>query len=81
MKISVVLVAVWAALMMSACGATKQSTGHGDINTGKADVVAFPQGFRNVAHKCDGKNMVYSASRGVGDNAGSIAVVPNDIRC
>jgi hypothetical protein len=50
--------------------------------TGPADVLQFPYGFRNVAHKCDGPNMVYVASAGQADNLPSgIAVVANDPRC
>lgn len=50
--------------------------------TGPATIVQFPYGFRNVAYKCDGPNMVYSGSAGVDDSLPpSIAVVPNDPRC
>lgn len=50
--------------------------------TGPATVIQFPYGFRNVAYKCDGPNMVYSGSAGVDDSLPpSIAVVPNDPRC
>lgn len=50
--------------------------------TGPATVVQFPYGFRNVAYKCDGPNMVYSGSAGVDDTLPpSIAVVANDPRC
>lgn len=69
---------------LSACGANHASTDTQDVNTGPArTVMQFPRGFRNVAVKCDGPNMVYSASRGgPGTNvAGSVAVVPNDPRC
>jgi hypothetical protein len=60
---------------------------HGDADKGKvdnapADVIQFPDGFRNVAHKCDGPNMVYSASSGVDDSLpAAVAVVANDPRC
>lgn len=50
--------------------------------TGPATVIQFPYGFRNVAYKCDGPNMVYSGSAGADDSLPpSIAVVPNDPRC
>jgi hypothetical protein len=50
--------------------------------TGPASIIQFPYGFRNVAYKCDGPNMVYSGSAGASDNLSpSIAVVPNDPRC
>jgi hypothetical protein len=50
--------------------------------TGPATVIQFPYGFRNVAYKCDGPNMVYSGSAGANDSLPpSIAVVANDPRC
>jgi hypothetical protein len=50
--------------------------------TGPASIIQFPFGFRNVAYKCDGPNMVYSGSAGADDTLPpSIAVVPNDPRC
>lgn len=52
------------------------------IPTGPASIVQFPYGFRNVAYKCDGPNMIYSGSAGADDTLPpSIAVVPNDPRC
>jgi len=50
--------------------------------TGPATIVQFPYGFRNVAYKCDGPNMVYSGSAGADDSLPpSIAVVADDPRC
>lgn len=50
--------------------------------TGPATVIEFPHGFRNVAYKCDGPNMVYSLSAAIDDTLpGGLAVVPNDPRC
>lgn len=50
--------------------------------TGPARVIEYPYGFRNVAAKCDGHNMVYSLSAAVDDSLpGGVAVVPNDPRC
>lgn len=50
--------------------------------TGPATVIQFPYGFRNVAAKCDGPNMVYSGSAGSADSLPpSVAVVANDPRC
>lgn len=45
-----------------------------------AEVLDMPDGFSNMAAKCDGPNMVYSAFHGDA-NRTSIAVVPNDPRC
>lgn len=60
-----------------------------DREAGPASVINFPKGFRNVAYKCDGPNMVYVTSRGDAFSAGekgpelpsSLYVVPNDPRC
>lgn len=49
-------------------------------NDEPAETMTMPDGFSNVAHKCDGPNMVYVIFKG--DSAyGSIDVVPNDPRC
>lgn len=78
------IVMVCAAGLLAGCGSDHGSTNADDLNTGAArSVMQFPAGFRNVAVKCDGPNMVYSASRGgKGTNvAGAVAVVANDARC
>lgn len=67
-------------LMASSCE-SGQDAPIATRNTGSAEVLNFPDGFRNVAHKCDGPNMVYSASAGDDTKSGSISVVPNDPRC
>lgn len=49
-------------------------------NTGAAQVITMPDGFSNVASKCDGPNRVYVVFHS--DSAyGSVAVVANDPRC
>lgn len=45
-----------------------------------ARVIEYPDGFANIAAKCDGPNMVYSPFHGDGPDA-SPAVAPNDPRC
>lgn len=73
-----------AALVVSGCGATHASDNNKQIAqpTGPATIIQFPYGFRNVAYKCDGPNMVYSGSAGADDTLPpSIAVVANDPRC
>jgi hypothetical protein len=52
----------------------------GNRNTGPADTLTMPDGFSNVASKCDGPNRVYVLFKG-DKPYGSIAVVPNDPRC
>lgn len=52
----------------------------GASNSGPADTITMPDGFSNVAAKCDGPNRIYVVFHG--DNPyGDIAVVPNDPRC
>jgi hypothetical protein len=52
----------------------------GDNDDSAAETMSFPDGFSNVAHKCDGPNMVYVIFHN--DSAyGSVAVAPNDPRC
>jgi hypothetical protein len=40
----------------------------------------MPDGFSNVAHKCDGPDMVYVIFHNDGAY-GSVAIAPNDPRC
>jgi len=69
-------------LALAGCGAHASNNNKVVIPTGPASVIQFPYGFRNVAYKCDGPNMVYSGSAGADDSLPpSIAVVPNDPRC
>lgn len=49
-------------------------------NQAPADLMSFPDGFSNVATKCDGPNRVYVAFKG-DNNRAAIAVVANDPRC
>jgi len=69
-------------LAVAGCGEYGQNADKSTRDVGPADMINFPQGFRNVAHKCDGPNMVYVTSRGT-DTAlpSSLTVVPNDPRC
>jgi hypothetical protein len=77
-------VAVIAVLALSGCSEKQQEqfkdADRGASNTGPADIMTFPDGFSNVASKCDGPNRVYVIFHQ--DSAyGSVAVVPNDPRC
>lgn len=75
---------VLAGAALSGCSGAHSSDNSKTIAqpTGPATVIQFPYGFRNVAYKCDGPNMVYSGSAGVDDSLPpSIAVVANDPRC
>ena len=52
----------------------------GATNSDAADIIEMPDGFSNLASKCDGPNRVYVAFKG-DNNRASIAVVANDPRC
>ena len=49
-------------------------------NSDEAVVIEFPDGFSNVAGKCDGPNYLYSGYK-VDANLSAIAVVTDDPRC
>lgn len=73
------------ALLLGACGTDKgterfKDAGRGSTNNGDADTVTFPDGFSNVATKCDHGNRVYVAFKGDANRA-AIAVVAADPTC
>jgi len=75
-----------AALTLSACGIDKATEQFNDAprsdveNDNPADIITFPDGFSNVATKCDHGNRVYVIFKG--DSAyGSVHVVPQDPTC
>lgn len=49
-------------------------------NTDAADVISMPDGFSNVATKCDHGNRVYVVFKGT-NTYGAISVVPHDPTC
>lgn len=73
-------------LILTACsvGKTtepfKDAPRSGTSNTEPADTITMPDGFSNVATKCDHGNRVYVAFHGDSPYA-AIAVVPNDPTC
>ena len=70
------------ALALTGCTNHKSNNASSVEPTGPASIIEFPHGFRNVAFKCSGPNMVYSLSAAVDDTLpGGLAVVPNDPRC
>lgn len=85
MKKTLMAVLLVAVLALSSCSWGKTSEPYKDAKRGKtndspADTLTFPDGFSNVATKCDNGNRVYVIFKG--DNAyGSIAVVPDDPTC
>lgn len=74
------------ALLVAAAGCSDKASEQfndaprGETNEGRADIITFPDGFSNVAAKCDRGNRVYVIFKA--DNTyGSVAVVPNDPSC
>lgn len=72
---------------MSACDPIGKATEQykdadrsGQVNSNPADTITFPDGFSNVATKCDHGHRVYVLFHG-DSTYGAIAVVPNDSTC
>jgi len=84
-RIALGLVATAVVLGAAACGMEKQTeqfrdAGRADTNDNPADVITMPDGFSNVAAKCDGTTRVYVVFKG--DSAyGSVAVSPEHPDC
>lgn len=65
------------------CGEARQDADRAGqrVDRGPAEVIAMPDAFRNVAHKCDGHgHRVYSLSGG-SDGVGANLFVINDPTC
>lgn len=58
----------------------KDAPRSGVVNDDPADTVTMPDGFNNVATKCDHGNRVYVTYH-ADSPYGSVAVVPNDPTC
>jgi hypothetical protein len=50
------------------------------VNTKPADIIEAPDGFSNLATKCDHGNRLYIAYKG-DDNRAAVTVVPGDPTC
>lgn len=78
------LVAVAIALTFSGCGddARRDAESRGQkVDRTAAEVIAMPDQFRNIAHKCDGHgHRVYMNSTGDSGNSANIFVI-NDPSC
>jgi hypothetical protein len=78
-------VAAAAALTISGCSFDKMTEPFqdaprtGQVNNSAAQVITMPDGFSNLASKCDGPNRVYVAYHGDRPYA-SLFVVANDPR-
>lgn len=76
--LSVVLV-----LALSSCAKATEpfkDSSRGATNDNPADTVTFPDGFNNVATKCDHGNRVYVTYH-ADSPYGAVAVVPHDPTC
>lgn len=84
-KYSAVVLTLGLALVLSGCSWDKAAEPFNDAprgheNSGPADVITMPDGFSNVATKCDHGNRVYVVFKQ--DNPyGSISVVKDDPTC
>lgn len=80
----VLTVAVSASIATAGCSVKSQEpfkdAPRGQTNTAPADVVTMPDGFSNLASKCDGPTRIYVIFHGDG-TYGSGFGVPNDPRC
>lgn len=82
------MITAWAVagtLIASLAGCEKivepyQDAARGNTNTTPADIITMPDGFSNVAAKCDGPNRVYVIFHG-DSPYGTVAVAANDPRC
>lgn len=74
-----------AAIILASCGVGKQAepfrdAPRGATNSAPADVIEMPDGFSNLATKCDHGNRIYVVFKG-DDLYGSVAVSPQDPSC
>lgn len=88
LKRTTALLAVAAVSFVALAGSScesHQDAKKGARDTGPADLINMPDGYNNVAHKCDGPNMVYVIYHGNSGEGpkpyGALAVVANDPRC
>ncbi len=83
--LALVIVATVLIGVLGACGVGKtnepfRDAQRGATNSAPADVIELPDGFSNLATKCDHGNRVYVAFKG--DSAyGAIAIVAQDPTC
>jgi hypothetical protein len=84
-KTKLALTGAAAVALLSVAGCAKFSEPYkdaprGSTNSAPADVITMPDGFSNVASKCEGPNRVYVVFKG-DKTYGSIDVVKDDPRC
>lgn len=83
-KIAVCVSGVVAAAALTGCSSKLtepyKDAPRGGTNAAPADVITMPDGFSNLASKCDGPNRIYVVFHQDAPY-GAVAVVPNDPRC
>lgn len=77
--------AVMTAVLLSASGCAKaeepfKDAPRANTNDSPADVIQMPDGFNNLASKCDHGNRIYVTYH-ADSPYGAVAVVPNDPQC
>lgn len=75
--------AVGVILLLTSCSKALEpwnDAPRGATDESPARIIAMPDGFNNVAAKCDGPNMVYTLFHR-DSPYGAVAVAPNDPRC
>ena len=80
-----ILIPVVAALALAGCSEKAQEPWRDaptadERNDDPAVIIEMPDGFSNMATKCDHGNRVYVAYKG-DDNRAALAVVPDDPTC
>lgn len=84
LKSTIIVPALALGLVVAACGADARqdaTTSGQSVDRAPAEVIAFPDQFRNVAHKCDGHgHRVYSNSTGDSGSSAELYVI-NDSTC
>lgn len=83
MKRLIIAVTILGTISLAGCSKALepfQDAPRGATNSSPADIITMPDGFSNVAAKCDGPNRVYVVFHG-DSTYGSVEVAPNDPRC
>jgi major membrane immunogen (membrane-anchored lipoprotein) len=83
----IIVIAVVSLVALTGCGMGdkvkepyRDAARSGAQNSDPADTITMPDGFTNIATKCDHGNRIYVSFHGDGPYA-SIAVVPQDPTC
>lgn len=85
LPIKLVVATIAVIVILGACSDKARESFHDGprskvVNSEPSDILEFPDGFSNMATKCDHGNRVYSAFRS-DDNRAAIAISPQDPSC